>query len=83
MNTNGFCYSTIEGLFGAYMNNAGAWSCGRYYSLLSSEQSKAEYILAFDDNLRSEFDDEADIETLQDAFAMGANGLPFSEVKKG
>ena len=66
-----------------YMSDEVAWSCGRYYGLLLSEQEKAEYILNFDTLMRNSCEDEDIIKQVQDAFAVGAHGLPFSEVKKG
>jgi hypothetical protein len=41
-----------------------------------TELEKASIILGFDEQVRGDTE-------LQDAFAVGANGLPFSEVKKG
>ena len=66
------------------MSDEGAWSCGNCYGLLLSEQEKAEYILSFDSELASSYKHNPLYMTvLQNAFAVGANGLPFSEVKKG
>jgi hypothetical protein len=60
-----------------------AWNSGRSYSQLESDQDKADLILGFDEDVKTFEKDEAIVKELQDAFAVGANGLPFSEVKKG
>jgi urease accessory protein UreE len=60
-----------------------AWNSGRSYSQLESDQDKANYILNFDEDVKMFERDVLAVKELQDAFAVGANGLPFSEVKKG
>jgi hypothetical protein len=60
-----------------------AWNSGCCYSELESDQDKAGFILGFDEEAKMFTRDELALKELQNAFAVGANGLPFSEVKKG
>jgi hypothetical protein len=60
-----------------------AWNSGCSYSQLESDQDKADFILGFDEDAKMFARDELTLKELQDAFAVGANNLPFSEVKKG
>jgi hypothetical protein len=53
-----------------------AYAEGVTFKQLSDEYLKAVLITAFDSEIQGDTE-------LQDAFAVGANDLPFSEVKKG
>ena len=57
-----------------------AWGCTVLYHNDPSEEDKAQYILNFDEFIKEKYNNSQE---LKDAFAVGANNLPFSEVKKG
>jgi hypothetical protein len=57
-----------------------AWGCGVFYRNEPSEEDKAKYILNFDEFIKEKYNNSQE---LKDAFSVGANNLPFSEVKKG